>query len=86
MHRLDRETSGLILVAKNDASHRNLGSQFARREVKKLPGIGPRMAQKETATSSTCRYVAIVIRRNRMTTRGFAGRDAITHYKVEAPH
>src|ERR1700751_2524364 len=35
VHRLDKETSGLIAVAKNDEAHRKLASQFARREVRK---------------------------------------------------
>src|SRR6266446_1273984 len=35
VHRLDKETSGLILVAKNDAAHRNLAEQFSGRQVKK---------------------------------------------------
>src|ERR1700685_2928663 len=35
VHRLDRETSGLIVVAKNDDAHRQLRSQFAARGVKK---------------------------------------------------
>jgi 23S rRNA pseudouridine1911/1915/1917 synthase len=35
VHRLDRETSGLILVAKTDAAHRGLSTQFAERTVRK---------------------------------------------------
>ena len=35
VHRLDKETSGLILVARNDVAHRNLAKQFSGREVKK---------------------------------------------------
>src|SRR6202521_1383465 len=35
VHRLDKDTSGLIVVAKNDEAHRKLAAQFARREVKK---------------------------------------------------
>src|SRR5437660_4387115 len=35
VHRLDKETSGLIVVAKNDEAHRKLAAQFARRQVKK---------------------------------------------------
>jgi 23S rRNA pseudouridine1911/1915/1917 synthase len=35
VHRLDRDTSGLILVAKNDAAHRNLQAQFKARTVEK---------------------------------------------------
>ncbi|HZD30363.1 MAG TPA: RluA family pseudouridine synthase, partial [Candidatus Angelobacter sp.] len=35
VHRLDKETSGIILVARNDAAHRNLARQFSGRAVKK---------------------------------------------------
>lgn len=35
VHRLDRGTSGLIVVAKNDAAHRELSRQFQDREVRK---------------------------------------------------
>jgi 23S rRNA pseudouridine1911/1915/1917 synthase len=35
VHRLDRETSGLILVAKNDQAHRGLAAQFAERTLRK---------------------------------------------------
>jgi 23S rRNA pseudouridine1911/1915/1917 synthase len=36
VHRLDKETSGVILVAKNDASHAKLGEAFRQRKVKKI--------------------------------------------------
>jgi 23S rRNA pseudouridine1911/1915/1917 synthase len=35
VHRLDRETSGIILVAKTDAAHRGLSGQFAARTIEK---------------------------------------------------
>jgi 23S rRNA pseudouridine1911/1915/1917 synthase len=35
VHRLDRETSGIILVAKNDVAHRALAEQFAERSLQK---------------------------------------------------
>ena len=35
VHRLDRETSGIILVAKNDVAHRGLSEQFATRSMQK---------------------------------------------------
>jgi 23S rRNA pseudouridine1911/1915/1917 synthase len=35
VHRLDRFTSGVLLVAKNDAAHRDLQTQFASRQVQK---------------------------------------------------
>ncbi len=36
VHRLDRFTSGVILVARSDAAHRNLAEQFASRQVEKI--------------------------------------------------
>ena len=36
VHRLDRFTSGVLLVAKNDAAHRQLAAQFSGREVEKV--------------------------------------------------
>ncbi len=36
VHRLDKETSGVILVAKNDAAHAQLGEAFRQRKVKKI--------------------------------------------------
>ncbi|MCC6414871.1 MAG: RluA family pseudouridine synthase [Opitutaceae bacterium] len=35
VHRLDRETSGVIIVAKNDAAHRGLAEQFSERTLHK---------------------------------------------------
>jgi 23S rRNA pseudouridine1911/1915/1917 synthase len=35
VHRLDKDTSGLLLVAKTDAAHRGLARMFARREIGK---------------------------------------------------
>jgi len=36
VHRLDRDTSGLILLAKNDAAHHKLQNQFRDRQVRKV--------------------------------------------------
>jgi 23S rRNA pseudouridine1911/1915/1917 synthase len=36
VHRLDRDTSGVLVVAKNDASHRDLAAQFQARSVEKV--------------------------------------------------
>ncbi|MCL2866191.1 MAG: RluA family pseudouridine synthase [Clostridia bacterium] len=35
VHRLDKDTSGLLIVAKNDAAHVNLSGQFQKREMEK---------------------------------------------------
>lgn len=36
VHRLDKETSGCVVVAKNDLTHQNLSRQFAERTVEKV--------------------------------------------------
>jgi 23S rRNA pseudouridine1911/1915/1917 synthase len=36
VHRLDKETSGCVVVAKNDIAHRELSKQFAARTVEKI--------------------------------------------------
>src|SRR6185312_5781089 len=82
VHRLDKATSGLIIVAKNDEAHRRLGSQFSSREIKKTYVAlvhGWLKQEKGTVNSSISRDR---VRRVRMTTRLKGGRDAITHYKV----
>jgi len=83
VHRLDKATSGLIVVAKNDEAHRKLAAQFARRKVKKtyLALVhGWVKPDRGTITSSISRDR---VRRTRMTTRRSGGREAITHYQVQ---
>jgi len=36
VHRLDKETSGCLVIAKNDEAHHRLSQQFANREVEKI--------------------------------------------------
>lgn len=36
VHRLDKQTSGLMIVAKNDDAHKNLSQQFKKKSVKKI--------------------------------------------------
>jgi 23S rRNA pseudouridine1911/1915/1917 synthase len=90
VHRLDKETSGLILVAKNDAAHRNLGSQFSGREVKKKYLALVQGWPKSDSGTINAPVSRDRIKRTRMTTRGHGGRDAITHYtvkeKIESPY
>ena len=83
VHRLDKDTSGLILVAKNDVAHRELQRQFKAREVEKtylalLDGHPP---------TETGRIEAAIGRdvrnRKRMAiVSGTHGRAAVTEYKV----
>jgi 23S rRNA pseudouridine1911/1915/1917 synthase len=82
VHRLDKETSGLIIVAKNDSAHRKLAAQFARREVKKTYiALVHGWPKKDVGTISAS-ISRDRVRRTRMTTRYAGGREAISHYKV----
>ena len=83
VHRLDKATSGLIVVAKNDRSHRKLATQFARRQVKKtyLALVHGWVDQDQGTITKSIRRDRV--RRTRMTTRRLGGREAITRYFVE---
>lgn len=82
VHRLDKQTSGLILVAKDDRTHRRLSEMFARREVHKTYIAlvhGTVKLERGTLNAPISRDQQ---RRTRMTTRRSGGRAAISHYRV----
>jgi 23S rRNA pseudouridine1911/1915/1917 synthase len=82
VHRLDKGTSGVILVARTDAAHRSLAAQFASRTVEKVylalvegwvekdSGLIERPIERDP------------VRRTRMTARTGRGRAARTEYRV----
>lgn len=82
VHRLDRNTSGLMVVAKNDVAHRKLAGAFAARQVKKTYiGLVHGWLKQERGTVSQA-ISRDRVRRTRMTTRREGGRAAVTHYRV----
>jgi len=82
VHRLDKETSGLIVVAKNDESHRKLAAQFAQRLVKKkYIALVHGWPKKDSGTVSA-NISRDRVRRIRMTTRQSGGREAVSHFHV----
>jgi 23S rRNA pseudouridine1911/1915/1917 synthase len=82
VHRLDKETSGLIVVAKNDDAHRKLAAQFAKREVKKTYIALIHGWPKKDRGTINAAISRDPVRRVRMTTRGTGGREAVSHYNV----
>jgi len=82
VHRLDKDTSGLIVVAKNDEAHRKLAAQFARREVKKTYVALVHGSLKKDSGTITATISRDRVRRTRMTTRRADGREAVSHYCV----
>lgn len=82
VHRLDRYTSGVLLVARSDAAHRKLAEQFAARMVEKvyLALVHGRVKGEQGRIEKPISRDPA--RRVRMTTRRAEGRAAITEYRV----
>ena len=83
VHRLDKSTSGLIIVAKNDPAHAALGAMFSGRRIAKTYIAlvhGSVARDKGTITAAVSRDP---VRRTRMTTRpNQNARSAVSHYEV----
>jgi 23S rRNA pseudouridine1911/1915/1917 synthase len=82
VHRLDRFTSGVILIARNDAAHRHLAGQFASREVEKIYLALVHGRVKNDQGRITTPIARDPMRRTRMTARLASGRQASTSYQV----
>ena len=87
VHRLDKDTSGLLVVAKNDAAHQALSEQFAahgrdgRLERAYLAVVWGRPERNRgTIQASLARSTAN--RQKIVVSRGAQARDAITHYEI----
>jgi 23S rRNA pseudouridine1911/1915/1917 synthase len=84
VHRLDKQTSGLIIIARNDATHLKLAEMFSRRQMRKTYIALVHGALKQDAGTINAAISRDAVRRTRMTTRRAAGgRMAISHYEVE---
>ncbi|HTQ67035.1 MAG TPA: RluA family pseudouridine synthase [Puia sp.] len=82
VHRLDRDTSGLILFAKNEASHKFFSQAFAERRVKKIylgivygKFIEPEGTIDLAMTEHPSKNGLMVVHKK--------GKPAITHYKMQ---
>jgi 23S rRNA pseudouridine1911/1915/1917 synthase len=82
VHRLDKQTSGIILVAKDDSTHRKLGDMFSRRQVAKTYIALVHGHVKKDDTTVSLPIARDLIRRTRMTTRRADGRTAVSHVHV----
>ena len=86
VHRLDKYTSGVILVAKHDEAHRKLQDQFSSREVEKTYiALVENIMERDEGTVNRAigrdpwKPVRMTAIRN---PDSDAGRDAITHWRV----
>ncbi len=82
VHRLDKMTSGLVIVAKNDAAHRRLSEEFKSREVHKIyvALVHGRVANDRGQISKPVGRDPL--HRTRMKAGGMAARQALTRYQV----
>jgi 23S rRNA pseudouridine1911/1915/1917 synthase len=85
VHRLDKQTSGILLVAKDDSTHRKLGEMFSQRQITKtyVALVHGNLAKDNVTVSLP--IGRDLVRRIRMTTRRSAGegvRTAVSHVKV----
>ncbi|MBD1150139.1 RluA family pseudouridine synthase [Pelagibacterales bacterium SAG-MED29] len=82
VHRIDKETSGLLVIAKNNLAHSKLGKQFSNHSIKRKylclvwGVIRPLQGRIETLISRNKKN------RQLMTVSDFNGKKAITNYKT----
>ena len=81
MHRLDKDTSGVIVVAKNDKAHINLSNQIKNHEVEKTYIALVRGIVKENEATIDMPIGRSKTDRKKMTVRE-DGKNAITNFKV----
>jgi 23S rRNA pseudouridine1911/1915/1917 synthase len=83
VHRLDKDTSGLIVVAKNDRAHAALGEMFAGRRIKKTYIALVQGAVERARGTINAGVGRDPVRRTRMTAQpNENARTAVSHYEV----
>jgi 23S rRNA pseudouridine1911/1915/1917 synthase len=82
VHRLDKETSGCLVVAKNDATHRDLSEQFAARTVEKIYLALVAGKLPKTAGVIEGKIGRHPVHRQRMSAATPRGRAAKTEYRL----
>jgi len=83
VHRLDKQTSGLIIIARNDAAHARLAQMLAERQMKKTYIALVHGHLKQDHGTVDAPIARDLLRRTRMTTRRQTGaRTAVSHYTV----
>src|SRR5215510_2748093 len=82
VHRLDKNTSGVIVVAKDDATHRGLARLFAERQVKKLYLAVVHGDIRDAEGVIDAAVGRHPLHRQKMSTFTRVGRQAVTEFRV----
>lgn len=84
VHRLDKDTSGVMVAAKSDAAHKGLSKLFAAHDIDRLYVALTRGAPSPSAGTIDTQLGRSLGDRKKMAVLKSGGRQAITHYRVEA--
>ncbi len=84
VHRIDKETSGIVVAAKSDAAHQGLSALFAAHDIDRVYVALTRGAPKPARDTIVTRLGRSQSDRKKMAVLKTGGREAITHYAVEA--
>jgi 23S rRNA pseudouridine1911/1915/1917 synthase len=83
VHRLDKDTSGLIVIAKNDRAHAALGEMFSSRQIRKTYIALVQGSVERDRGTINAGVGRDPVRRTRMTTQPQENaRSAVSHYEV----
>ncbi|MBV9761061.1 MAG: RluA family pseudouridine synthase [Acidobacteriaceae bacterium] len=82
VHRLDRETSGVLVAARTDRAHQSLAAQFHDRQVEKIYLALVHGRMKKPQGRITSPISRDPVRRTRMTAKLATGRAALTEYRL----
>ena len=82
VHRLDKETSGVMVAAKSDAAHRGLSELFSRHDIDREYLAVVRGVPKKAADTVATRLGRSTHDRKKMAILRTGGREAITHYRL----
>ena len=83
VHRLDKETSGVMVAAKTDAAHQGLSALFAEHDIDRMYLALVRGAPNPAVGTITTQLGRSPGDRKKMAVLKSGGREAITHYRVE---
>ena len=81
VHRLDKDTSGLLIIAKNDKAHINMSEQIKNRNVKKIYIALVKGIVKENEATINMPIGRSTKDRKKMAVRK-DGKEAVTHFRV----
>ncbi len=84
VHRLDKDTSGVMVAAKSDAAHAGLSALFASHDIERLYIALTRGAPDPRRGTIVSRIGRSPRDRKKMAVLASGGREAVTHYRVEA--